>query len=165
MVIEQDGCQRRDIDTELLRFGDLRGELRVQGVDALDDENVVGLHAQLLAALLAASRLEVIFRQLYLLATEERVELVVDELEIEGIDALVVIFALVVLGRVLTVDKIVVERNLQRFDAVGQQVYAQTLAGGGLSGGRRTGEEHEFHVLAAGNLVGDLGELLLLQGL
>ena len=45
MVVEGELGQGRDEDAELGGLGDRRGELRVEGVDALDQQHLVGLEA------------------------------------------------------------------------------------------------------------------------
>ena len=64
VVVEQDGGQRRSIDTEYLFVRDLRCQLRVQRVDALHDQYLLLLQLQFLAALLTGACGEVITRQL-----------------------------------------------------------------------------------------------------
>ncbi len=88
-------------------------------MDALDDEDVVLPHLQFLAARMAGASGEVVLRQLHLLATEEGIKLLINQFEVEGIEALVVVFAIGILRRMLAVDEIVVERDLQRPYAVG----------------------------------------------
>lgn len=106
-------------------------------MDAFHYEHVVGQQFQPASALLAASRLEVIARQLNLLARKERVELLVEQRDVERVEALVVVVALVVLRRKLTVDEIIVQRNLHRLDAAREQLYGQTLAERCLAARRR----------------------------
>lgn len=78
-------------------------------MDTFHDQYIVGIHLQALAAGLTLSRLEVILRQLDLLTAEEGVELLVDLLQIEGIDRLIVIVAIGTTRCLLTVDEIIVE--------------------------------------------------------
>ena len=128
-------------------------------------QHVVGVHLQLFAALLAGARLEVVVRQLNLFAAEECVELFVDELKVECVDAFIVVFAVLVLRCAVAVYKVVIERNLQGLDAVGKQLYRQALAGGGLARRRRSGKQHQLYILSGGNLVGNVRYLLFLQSL
>ena len=134
-------------------------------MDALDHEHVVVGHAQPPAVAFAHARLEIVLGQLHLLATEEGVELRVEQGQVEGVEALVVELAVGVERRVGAVHEVVVERNLQRFEAVGQQLDAEPLARRGLARRRRAGQQHQPHVLVAGYLVGNLRYFLLLQGL
>ena len=63
----------------------------------------------------------------------------------------------------LPVYEVVIQRYLQRLDAIGQQLNAESLARGGLSRRRRSGHEHELDALAGRYLIGNLGDTLFLQ--
>ena len=93
-------------------------QLRIQGMDSLYHQHIVRLHLQFLSTLHTLARREIIFRQLHLLATEEGVKLLVQQIEIQGIDALKIIFAVVILRRPVSVHKVIVQRNLQRLQSV-----------------------------------------------
>lgn len=88
VIIQQNGGQRRSIHTEDLLFGNMRRKLRIQGVDSLYHQNIVRLQLQLLSTLHTLARREIVFRQFHLLATEERIKLLVEQIEVQGIDAL-----------------------------------------------------------------------------
>ena len=98
------------------------------------------VHLQFLSASLTLSALEVIFRQFHLLATEEGIKLLIDEFQIQGIDALVIIFATLILRSFLPIYKVIIERNLQRFQAAYCQLDRQALAGSSFTRGRRTSQ-------------------------
>ena len=86
---------------------------------------------------------------------EQGIELCIDEHQIEGINALIVIFSRGILGCFVTVDEVVIETDLQGFDAIGKQLDGQPLAGCSLSRRRRTRQKYQFHTLATGYLVGN----------
>lgn len=88
VIIQQNGGQRRSIHTEDLLFRNMRRKLRIQGVDSLYHQNIVRLQLQLLSTLHTFARREIVFRQFHLLATEERIKLLVEQIEVQGIDAL-----------------------------------------------------------------------------
>ena len=125
----------------------------------------MGLHLQSFATLFAHARLEIIFGQFHLFAAKQRVELLVEQRQIERIKTLVIIISLCIFRRIGAVDEIIVQANLQRFDTIGQELNRQALASGGLSRRRRPRQQHQFHTIARGNLVGNLRNFLLLQGL
>ena len=165
VIVQKNRGQRRSIYSEYLLLRDVSRQFRVQCMNALYHQHIVIVHLQLVAALFTLSALEIILRQFYLLTTEEGVELLVDQIEIQGIDALIIIFARSILRRFLPIYEIIIERNLERFQSVYGKLYAQTLARSGLARRRRTCQQHQFHALAAGNLLSNLGNLLLLQRL
>ena len=163
MVVQEDGGEGGSIDLELLFVGNLCCQQGIEAVDALHDEHVVLVQMQLLPALLAHSCLEVILRQFHLLAPEEGIELLVDERDVQCMDALVVEFSVLVLRCVLTMYEVVVQRNLHGLHTAGKELYGEPLAEGRLAAGGRSGDEHDFCLFPAGNRVGDLRYLLFLQ--
>ena len=165
MRVKQNGGERRGIDAELLLLGNLCRQLRIQCVDAFHDENVARAQAQLLSTLLAPARLEVIARQFHLITAEECVELLIDEFHIEGVQAFVVELTFLVAWCPLAVHEVVVERDLDRPQAVGHQLYRQPFARGGLTTRRRTSDENHAYARPLGNHIGDATDLLLLQSL
>ena len=78
---------------------------------------------------------------------------------------LIVVVALGVEGRLVAVNKIVVERDGHRAYATGKQLYAKTFARSGLARRRGASNEHHLHALAVGYLFGYVRYLLLLQRL
>ena len=67
------------------------------------------MQLQFLATHLALAGQEIILRQFHLLTVNKCVELLVEELEVQCIQRLVIIFALLIKWRLLTVKEIVVE--------------------------------------------------------
>ena len=118
MIIQQNGGQRRRIHTINLLLRNMSRQLRIQGMDSLYYQHIVRLHLQFLSTLHTLARREIIFRQLHLLATEESVKLLVQQIEIQGINALKIIFAVVILRSLVSVHKVIVQRNLQRLQSV-----------------------------------------------
>lgn len=134
-------------------------------MNAFHHKHIIVVHLESLAALLTLAALEIVLRQFHLLTTEEGIKLVVDLLKVEGIDTLIIIFSILVLRRSLAIDKIVIERNLQRFQSVDSQLYGETLARSRLTRRRRSSQEDEFHPRPCCYLLGYLGYLLLLKRL
>ena len=165
MIIQKNRGQRRSIYSEYLLLRDMSRQFRVQGMNALYHQHIVIIHLQPVATLFTLSALEIILRQFYLLTTEQGIKLLVDQIKVQGIDALIIIFARSILRRFLPIHEIIIERNLERFQSVYGKLYAQTLARSGLARRRRTSQQHQFHTLATGNLLSNLGNFLLLQRL
>ena len=143
----------------------MRGKFGIEGMDTLDDEDVGGVEFQVLATLFALPFLEIILGQFHLLSCEKRVELLIEQRDIEGIETLEVVVALSVSRGVVTVDEIVVERHHHRSAAVAHQLYGQSFAGGSLATRRRSGNQYDTHAVALCDILGNLSNLLLLQGL
>ena len=144
-------------------------------MDALDDEYLVVVQTQSATAHLAPACLEVVARQLHLLAVEQGVHLFVQQVEVQGVQVLKVVVAIGLARRLVAVHEVVVERYGDRLDAVGSKLHGESLAGRRLATARRTGDEHHAQgqqvgrqtggIAAAGHLVGYQRYLLLLQGL
>ena len=141
----------------------MRRKLRIQGVDSLYHQNIVRLQLQLLSTLHTLARREIVFRQFHLLATEERIKLLVEQIEVQGIDALKIKITIFILRCLIPIHEVIIERNLQRLQSVYGKLDAQTLAGSSLARRRRTRQQYQLHPFAAGNLLGNLRQLLLLQ--
>ena len=108
-------------------------ELRVQSVDSLDEEHVVAVKAQRAVALYASSEIERVGREVYLLSGEKSTEVGVEQFEVKGVEAFVVVVAGLVEGGMLAVDEIVVERDHLGDDEIGHQLNGETFGGGGLA--------------------------------
>ena len=133
MIVEQDGCQCRYIYFELLLCRYLRCEFGVQGVYSFHHKYIVFIKMKPFSALFAHTCLKVIFRQIYLFSVEERIELLVDKWDVQCVNALVIQLSVLVFGRFVAVDKVIVERYLYGFDAVGEHLDGQTLTESGLT--------------------------------
>ena len=114
---------------------------------------------------LALALLEVVTGQFHLLTTEQSVQLLVEQGNIQGVEVLKVVVATLVEGGLVAVLEIVVQRDAYGLQPVDGQLDADALAGSRLTTGRRTCNEHHSDAGPMGYLVGYLGYLLLLQGL
>ena len=76
---------------------------------------------------------EVVTGQLHLLAIEEFGQLLVEEWQVQGMQMLEVIFALLVEWCLFTIEEIVIEGDANGLDAVDSQLDTESLTGGGLS--------------------------------
>ena len=109
VVVEKDGGQRRGVHAEDLVLLHFRRQLGVQGVDTFHDEHFVVLQPELASAHSTLSCGEVIGRQLYLVASEQCVQLLVEQRQVQGVQVFVVEVAILVARCELTVHEIVVE--------------------------------------------------------
>ena len=135
----------------------------VKCVYAFNHKHVVFLHFQLLSTGPADTRLEVILGQFNLFATEKCIELFVDKVQVEGINAFIVVFSVLIMWCLVAVNEVVVKRNLQGFQSVCHKLYGKTFARCGLSRRRRTGKKHQLYTLPTGNFISNLRYFLLLK--
>jgi hypothetical protein len=83
----------------------------------------------------------------------------------DGVDVLVVGFAIFIKRIASVADEVVVGGEHHRSEAVDAQVYSQALRRGRLTGRRRSGDEDELrHGVLGGDPVGDLREVPVVKG-
>ena len=164
MVVQGYGGKGTDEDAVLLVLRHLFGQYGIQRMVALqyDDVTLADAYAAVLVDTLA--QLEVVARQLHLLACQQLVHLLVEQRGIHGLYTLEVVVAVGILGRVHTVHEVVVRTDDVRTHAGCHEQDGQTLAGGGLSAGRGTGQEHQFGAFLH-DVVHYLVQFLFLKGL
>ena len=144
MVVELYGGQRRHIYLIFVQVVDGFGEPGVKGVDAFDDHYVMGQQLEVLAAGHTLSGDEVVARQLHLLALEQLLQLLGQEGQVEGLDSLVVIVALLISRCLCTRHEIIIQRNGHRLISAGHQLHTESLAECGLTARRRACHEHHL---------------------
>ena len=108
-------------------------------MNSLDQDDLVGLNTQFLAAIFPATLLEVKGGQFHFFAIVQPREVFVEELQIDGFDVLEIGFAPFVQRRLLTVDEVVVHRDGHRSEAVDAQLDGQSFGERGLARGGRPG--------------------------
>ena len=165
-VVHRHRRQTRDVDAELAAARDAGCQLRVETVYSLHDYDRLGAELERLLVPLARAGDEVVARHLDTLAVDKAFEVVVEQLQVYGFERLVIVFAVLILGRMLAVDEVVVERYDHGVEPEYAQLYAQTLREGSLAAGR--GARYEHHPRAARLVclryaVGEVGYLLLVE--
>ena len=80
-------------------------------MDALDDEDGALVERQRRVVPRAAPGDEVVAGNVDALAPHQAAQVVVEELQVDGLERLVVVLAVFVAGRMLAVDEVVVERD------------------------------------------------------
>ena len=133
VVVHQQRRQRRGIDAEDGPLRHLCRQLGVQGVDALYHQHLVVVQAQTAAAHRRPARGEVVARQLNLLAAQQRVQLLVEQRQVQRVQVLEVVVAAGVARCLVAVHEIVVERDADGLHTAHQQLHAQPLARSGLA--------------------------------
>ena len=92
----------------------------------------------------------------------------VQKLQINGLQSLEVIFAILILRRTVTVNKVIIERNQHRVKTQDAQLNAQTFCRGSLTTRRGTRDKHHtcaVCTISLVNLVSHSSNLLLVESL
>ena len=168
VVVERDAGEGRDEDLERILRRDLRDQLRVEGVDAFDQQHLAFRQLQVLAVVLAAARHEIEFRHVHHFAAQEREHVALDGPVVHGLEVIEVVAAVGQLGRLDAVHEIVIGRERDRAESAGLELNAQAPRDRGLAAAGRPGDQHDAHrmhgvVVAPLDFLGDLHEFLLLQ--
>ena len=163
MIIQQNRGEGRSINAEDLFIRNIRSKFWIQGMNTLYHQYFVTLQLQFFSTPLALAFLKVIARQLYLLASEQCRKLLVKQRQIQGMQVLKIVIALIIFWRLLAVEEIIIQRDTHRMDTIHSQLHTKTLTGGGFTRRRRTGYQHQFNTLALSYLIGYISNLLFLQ--
>ena len=88
----------------------------------------------------------------------------IKERQIKGVKRFVIVFSIGSQRRLVTIDKIIIQRNRERIQPVDPELYLKTLGERGLSRCGRPGDEN-YAALADTffNFVGDLSDLFFVQ--
>ena len=167
-VVHRHRCEARDVDAELLLFGNRGGQPRVEPVDPLDDEDRPLVERQRGVVPRAASGDEVVARDIDAFALHQAAQVVVEQFEVDGFERLVVVVAVLVLRGLLAIDEVVVERDQHGAQSEHAQVDAQPFGRGGLAARRGSRDEHHAgpaREVRLGDGVGYFGEFPLVEGL
>ena len=132
-------------------------------MNTLYHQYFVTLQLQFFSTPLAATLLEVITRQFHLFAPEQSRQLLVKQRQVQSMQMLKIIVALIIFRRLLAVEEIIIQRDTHRMDTIHSQLHTKTLTGGGFTRRRRTGYQHQFHTFALSYLIGYISNLLFLQ--
>ena len=134
---------------------------------ALHEQHSVFAQLERVATIFTFAFFEVVGGHFHLLTGNQVVEVVIEQVEVEGIERFKVLFAVLVLGRSVAVHKVVVERNHLWHQQVSHQLNGKALRRSGFAARRRTGKQHHACaalLVALCNLVGDAGKLAFVHG-
>ena len=166
VVVQIELGQGGDEDAALLLLGDGIGQPRVQGVDALHDEDLVVGQPEAAVILDGAAGLEVVAGKAGLLALQQLPHVLLEQLHVQGLHTFVVRLAVGAQRRLFPVHVIVVHGDLHRMHAQSAELDAQPTAGRGLARAGGAGQQHQPHFREIGvDGVGDVVQIALLQGL
>lgn len=131
--VDVDRRERADVERGADVLPDVLEELRVEPVDALEDEEVVrGEGEALRRVVLALPALEVVLAVRDLLALEQLVDALAQELDVHGGDVLEVALALLVLRDLVEVLEVVVHLDERGAKAAHAELDAEALGKGSL---------------------------------
>ena len=136
-------------------------------MDALHQEYRAVVELQRLLVPLSQTGDEIIAWQHYRLARKESAQVVVEEFEVDSLQCLIVVVATLIAWGLGAVDKIVVERYALGVETEHSESNAESFAEGCLAARRGAGNQHHTHsalCVSLGNRVGNLANLLLVQG-
>ena len=163
MVVQIQGQQGADIETEYPIVVDALGQQhRVQGVEALNDDDGIRRQPHGLAVPLPLAGLEVEMGQFDLLTVQQLFHVAGKQLRIQGVDVLQIPLAVGTEGHLLPIDVVVIHAHEDGFLAMDPELGGQTVGGSGLAGGTGT-SQHDSLGIALADHVGNAGELLLVE--
>ena len=154
--------ERGDKNFILQLRGYSRGNLIVESVNALYYKNVIFIEAQT-PARFSSSLDEIELRQTDLLAGEKSFEIVVYEADVESFQGLEVEFAILIPGRIVSFNIVIIESYSYRVLAVNLHLYRQPPGRGRLSRAGRPSQADKTHILPVYNLMGYSGERLAVK--
>ena len=127
MAVDVDLRQRADVDAEFaLRRKGVRKAV-IQSVNTLDDEDVLRSELHEIALVLGLAGLEVELRHLNSLTVQKLRHLLVEQLDVESLEAFEIIVSVLVARAELAVAVIVVQSDRMRFKTVGTQLDRQSM--------------------------------------
>ena len=163
MAVQVKLRQAGDVDAESLPGGQPLDQSRVEPVDAFQHDDLVRMEPHRLARL-ALARQEIIVRELHFLPGDQPAQVLRETPAVQGVHRLEIGVALLVQGRLVPVDEVIVHLQRERGEPARQELDRQALREGGLAGGRRPGDQdHPRLVLLVGDLGRDGGDLPLVQ--
>ena len=168
VVVERDARERGDENLEGTLLRDLRNQLRIERVDAFDQQHAARFHLQMLAVVLAPPRHEIEFRHVHHLAVEQFDHVLLQGTVVHRFEIVEIVAAVRQFRRLDAVHEIVVRREGDGLQPAGLELYAEAPRDRRLSTAGRPGDQHDAHrmhgvVVAALDLLGNLHEFLLLQ--
>ena len=111
VVVELYRCKSRHIYAVLFVLGYLSRQRGVKAVRTLDYKHHLRLELQLVSAELAFARLEIVTWELNLFACKNLCQLLVEKVEIDGVQRLKIVVTILFSGSLCAVQEIVVERD------------------------------------------------------
>src|SRR5574344_2162280 len=85
-------------------------------MNTFDNQNRICFHFQSVAALNSLSADKVKPRQLYLCSRKQFLHLIVEKVQLQRLYALKIVVSRSIFGRMFPIDKVIVQRNLQRLE-------------------------------------------------
>src|SRR6185436_5458730 len=112
---------------------------------------------------LALAEVKVVARRTERLSREKPRDMIAQQPEIERFEQLEVVSSVRVARRPLTIDVVIIERELDRSNAVDEKLYLESLDERGLPRRRGAGYAHHAYSRARLDFVGDHRDALLVE--
>ena len=165
IVIDYKLSQRGNIDFKFGRGRDRNGQFIVQAMDSLYDDDLIFVNAKAVAFRAAGSGGEIEAGNADLPALKQFGKVLVEKLQIEGMDVLEIKISFLIAGCLIAVEKIIVERKGDRSLAIDPQLGAKTLAEGRFARAGRSSDEDYPAIFSMVDLIGDQADLPFVEGL
>lgn len=111
MIVDIDQRQRADIDFKLRIPRNHLGQSFIQPMNALHHQDVAGPHGKYIAPVVALARLEIIVWDPHRLAIHQPYNVLIKLLCIDGLQRFKVWFSILIKGRFIPINKIIIHGN------------------------------------------------------
>ena len=163
MLIHINLRQRTDINPELALRRKRPRQLLIQPVDALQHQHIRLLHLDKIPLVLALARLKIKIRQLHTLSIQKLRHILVQQINIQRLQALKIILPILIPRRIHPVHIVIVETDRMRRQPMRRELDRKPVAERRLAGRGRTRDQHKLHRLFLRDLLRNLRNLLFLQ--
>ncbi len=128
MVVNRQRSEGGNVDFEFHFRSDLGGKFGIQSVNSFNNQNLVVFKAYCLSTLrVVFACFEIISGQSDCFAGYEAAEVGIEAFDVDGIQRLIVVFAVLINRSAVTVDEIVVKRNQARHNEIRDKLNSQPL--------------------------------------
>ncbi len=142
MVINGDGGKRGDIHPVLHLVSHRTCQFRIKPVYPLNKQDTVSRKRYPLTFELTYTFFKIVCGDLHLITFYEGTQMLVEQLQIKSHKGFVIIVAGLVPRSEMTVHKIIIKRDHNRSQQIGEQLYGEPLGESGLARRGRSGYEH-----------------------
>ena len=127
MFIDIKLSQRTDIDFEFILIPHSLCKFRIQTMNPLNDQNVIGSQLLRMIIVFSFSGLKIKYREVYFLSPHECFHIGIEFLNINSFQALKIIIPVLISRGMLSVHEIIIYRNRMRLETVDSQLYGQSV--------------------------------------
>ena len=132
-------------------------------MNTLQHQHIRLLHLDKIPLVLALARLKIKIRQLHTLPVQKLRHILVQQINIQRLQALKIILPILIPRRIHPVHIVIVETDRMRRQPMRRELDRKPVAERRLAGRGRTRDQHKLHSLFLRDLLRNLRNLLLLQ--